>query len=112
MNDIPTPQDVDTTLASLSDDDLLALVDAAGQLPVVEWWRLTAQQRRAMRAQNMLARRMATAEKRAADAATRAANKVERDLLTRMQQRAEQQRQENEPFLEKKRQELRYRNGF
>jgi hypothetical protein len=78
MYQIPTPEEIDSTLASLSDDDLMALVDAQGQVPRVEWVRMTAQERRAMRARNLLARRAVAAEKRAADAATRAASKVER----------------------------------
>jgi hypothetical protein len=106
-------EDVDASLVSLSDDHLLAMVDAAGRLPMVEWARMTAQQRRAMRASNLLTKRAVAAEKRTADAATRAANKAERDLIARVQQRAEQRRQEEiEPLMERNRQEAQYRGGI
>jgi hypothetical protein len=81
---IPTLEAVDVTLASLTDEDLIALA-LSDQSPRVEWTRMTAQQRRVLRASNMLTKRAAAAERREQDAATQAANKDERELIARKQ---------------------------
>ncbi len=107
---IPTPEDIDASLRSLSDDDLIAIVQSVDRIPMAEWWRLTAQERRAMRASNMLAGRAAVTERRMADAARDAANATERNLIARRQQAEQRRREENAAFLEKKRTE--YHRGW
>lgn len=107
--EVPTPQAIDSILAHLDNGQLIAIVDAAGRLPMVEWARMSAQQRQALRAQNMLAGRAAAAERQQQDQAARAARQVEYRLQAQLAGRAERERREREPLLERKRRELQYR---
>jgi hypothetical protein len=100
-----TPEDVDAALAKASTDKLIAIVDRAGPIPPNEWRYLTAEQRRALRAQNLLARRQRAAARTAHDDAAAA----EQRAVELRQQREAQAAAEREPFLEKKREEYRQR---
>ena len=101
-----TAADVDATLAKCATEELRRIVDVAGPLPMVAWRYLTADQRRALRAQNLLVSRE-TAAQQAHD--TRAAQ-IERQAVAARQQRAAQTAAENAPLLQKKRDE--YSRGW
>ena len=102
---IPTAQDVDTTLATLTDDTLLAIIDQAGTLPAAEWRLLRPDQRRALRAANLLAQRARTREQKLGAHAA----KLEQRAVAARQQREAQAAADLAPILERKRNEQMYR---
>jgi hypothetical protein len=104
-----TAADVDAALAKCSTDELARIVETAGPVPMVEWRQLSAEQRRALRASNMLAARTAAAQRAAAKTAHDRANAAEQQAVERRQQHEAQAAAEREPFLEKKREEYRQR---
>lgn len=108
MFEIPTPQAIDTTLASLDNDALIAIVDAAGRLPMAPWERMTAAQRQALRASNLLTKRAVAAERQAAAQQRQAASQIEAKLQAQLAGHAERERRENQELLEKKRKEMCY----
>jgi hypothetical protein len=99
-----TTEDVDATLAKTSTDELSAIVDRAGPIPPHAWRYLTAEQRRALRAQNLLARRQQAAVRTARDSAAAA----EQRAAELRQQREAQAAAELEPLVEKKRNSREY----
>ena len=94
-----TPEDVDATLVKASTDKLIAIVNRAEPIPLNEWRYLTAEQRRALRASNLLARRQRAEAKMAQTNAAAA----EQQAAERRQQREAQAAAELEPLVEKKR---------
>jgi len=97
-----TVADIDATLVKCSTEELRRIVAAAGPVPMMELRYMTADQRRALRAQNLLARRQASAQK---EHNTLAAQ-LERQAVVARQQREEQARADLAPIVEKKRREL------
>ena len=79
-----TAADVDATLAKCATEELRRIVDVAGPLPMVAWRYLTADQRRALRDQNLLARRQAAAQQ----AHDTWAAQIEHQAVVARQQRA------------------------
>jgi hypothetical protein len=104
-----TAADVDATLAKCSTDELARIVETAGPVPMAEWRQLNAEQRRALRASNMLAGRAAAAQRAAVKTAHDRAAAAEQRAVELRQQREAQAAAEREPLLEKKREEYRRR---
>lgn len=101
-----TAEDVDATLAKCSTEELWRIVDAAGPVPMTEWRQLTADQRRALRAQNLLNRRGRAAEQQASGQASQA----EQQAAAARQLREARAERDLEPYIERKRQD--YHRGW
>lgn len=101
MNTQATPVDIDAMLAKASTEDLVRIVERAGALPLIDWRQMTAEQRRAMRAQNLLARRQQAAQRAQGDSAEQA----ERQAVAARQLRELKAARELDPYIERKRRE-------